>query len=57
VTWVTTELRGEVHVHPFYENGHILGPWCWCKPKVEREDEWPMYTHRDELDRTVKSED
>lgn len=53
LTWGTTELRDAVHVHPFYENGHILGPWCWCEPCQEDEANRPMYVHRDQLERTV----
>lgn len=58
MTWCTTELGvGEddrsVHVHPAYEVGHILGPWCWCDPKVEEEDGGALYNHRDFLQRTT----
>ena len=54
MTWVTTELREAVHVHPFYESGHILGPWCWCEPREDDTEQRPIYTHRDQLERTVQ---
>jgi len=61
VTWLTTELREAVHVHPFYESGHILGPWCWCDPRRDGERssdldecEKAVLVHRDQLQRTVQ---
>lgn len=54
MTWCSTELRAAVHVHPYYEDGHILGPWCWCTPRTDQEPDWqrPMVVHRDELERS-----
>lgn len=52
MTWCATELAEQVHVHPAYEQGHILGPWCWCNPNIEHEpDVRPLITHRDQLNR------
>lgn len=53
MSWVSTELREAVHVHPFYESGHVLGPWCWCDPRVDDEDDRPMLVHHDKLEREM----
>lgn len=54
MTWCTTELREAVHVHPFYESGHILGPWCWCEPREDDTEPKAILTHRDQLERAVQ---
>jgi hypothetical protein len=59
MSWIVQGYEGNIHVGPDTEEGHELGPECFCKPAAifENEAGGLLIMHHDELDRITADED
>jgi hypothetical protein len=55
--WIAQEYEGNAHVVPDTETGHILAGDCFRDPTPEVQPNGVVWTHRDELARSVRDPD
>jgi hypothetical protein len=59
MSWIVQGYEGNIHVVPDTEEGHELGPECFCKPAAifENEAGGLLIMHHDEIDRITADEE